>query len=315
MSESAGLAHYDALVHRIYDAANDTARWPAVMSGIAEVCDSRRCLLLWPGHAPLGGPSVLPGERVATACCRDAQRPAVRLSVLRGEGDAPFEPAVLALLDRLVGHVARALGMGVQPQAGQWQWASTRAVLDQMAAGALLLDAEGGLAFVNAAAHRLLGRGDPIGLTSAASEARLTLAGRLQPFQADFQRAMREALSPSAKADATSHGTRTFVLPDAADKPAWVLHLAPLSEERPLALSSPSSPPPLRAVVFLHDLGAATSVAPTLLNELFDLTPAEARAAVQVLRGGTAEEMAGRLGVAVCTFKSQLQLVYVSHPM
>lgn len=86
-----------------------------------------------------------------------------------------------------------------------------------------------------------------------------------------------------------------------------MLHVAPLDHSPVLSSKHRSSP---RAVLFLHDLGAATNVAPTLLNELFDLTPAEARAAVQVLRGGTAEEMAGRLGVAVCTFKSQLQLVY-----
>lgn len=331
MSESAGLAHYDALVHRIYDAANDLARWPAVMSGIAEVCSSNRCLLIAPRLGPqpggvtlahniapaalehwsshpdaIQGP-VLPGERMATARFADKQSPAV-LAVFRQDGAAPFDPLVLDLLERIVGHVARALGMLLQQHDGRSQLASTQATLNQMSAGAMLLDAGGVLGFANAAAQRQLARGDPIALTAsgaAAVDARLALAGHLKNFQANFQRSIREALSP-ATLDAAHH-TSTLVLPDTAGKPVWVLHVAPL--RYPQTLASLHCPPP-KAAVFLHDLGAAANVAPTLLNELFDLTPAEARAAVQVLRGGTAEEMAGRLGVAVCTFKSQLQLVY-----
>ena len=47
-----------------------------------------------------------------------------------------------------------------------------------------------------------------------------------------------------------------------------------------------------------------------LLCRLLKLTPAEARAALQLTQGGGSEEMATRLGVASNTLKTQLQAAY-----
>jgi len=52
------------------------------------------------------------------------------------------------------------------------------------------------------------------------------------------------------------------------------------------------------------------NIRPEQLCELFALTPAEARAALQVLVGGTAADMAARLDVSVNTLKTQLACVY-----
>ena len=65
---------------------------------------------------------------------------------------------------------------------------------------------------------------------------------------------------------------------------------------------------PSRAIVFLYRLESVAQVRSELLCELFSLTPAEARAALQLLHGGGVTEMAERLGVSVNTFKTQLRV-------
>ena len=47
-----------------------------------------------------------------------------------------------------------------------------------------------------------------------------------------------------------------------------------------------------------------------MLCELFDLTPAEARAALQTLHRGSIPQMAVCLGVSATTFMTQLRLAY-----
>ena len=85
-----------------------------------------------------------------------------------------------------------------------------------------------------------------------------------------------------------------------------VLHVAPLGNAPAFAIGGTRP----HAIVFLYDLEAAASVAPGTLCELFGLTGAEARAALQVLQGGSVTDMAQRLGVAANTFKSQIKAVY-----
>ena len=48
-----------------------------------------------------------------------------------------------------------------------------------------------------------------------------------------------------------------------------------------------------------------------MLCRIFELTSAEALAALQIAAGGTVDDMAARLGVSVNTFKTQLQAAYM----
>jgi DNA-binding CsgD family transcriptional regulator len=102
------------------------------------------------------------------------------------------------------------------------------------------------------------------------------------------------------------HFSNALLLPDADGKPICVLHAAPLGQASALAVGSAAP----KAIVFLYDLAAAAQVPPAMLCKLFDFTPAETRAAQQMLQGGSAEAMAQRLGVTVNTFKSQLKAAY-----
>lgn len=67
-----------------------------------------------------------------------------------------------------------------------------------------------------------------------------------------------------------------------------------------------------RALVILHDPAEARAHSvpqPLILGECFDLTPAEARVAVQIASGATVKEIALRSGAALPTVRTQLNSI------
>ena len=236
----------------------------------------------------------------------DAHKVPTVISVYRPEREAPFGTTHVEVLRRLVHHVSRALGVMFHLRDSQFQVAATRAALDRLSAGVVLVNGHGGVQFCNHAAIRQLHAADTVVLHAGrlGHGDRLALASRLYGQEANFQQALHNALSPLA--GTPSHFSNALVLPDASGKPACVVHLAPLGHASVLAAGSTAP----KAIVFLYDLAAAAKVPPSLLGELFDFTPAEARAAQQMLQGGSAEAIAQRLGVTAHTFKSQLKAAY-----
>jgi DNA-binding CsgD family transcriptional regulator len=236
----------------------------------------------------------------------DAHKVPTAMTVYRSERDAAFDPPQVDVLRRLVLHVSRALGVMFHLRDSQFQVAATQAALDRLSAGVVLLAGHGGVQFCNSAALRQLQAADTVLLRAGGPPQgdRLVLAPRLHGQEADFQQALRAALSPLA--GTPGHFSNALLLPDAAGKPICVLHIAPLGRASALAVGSAAP----QAIVFLYDLAAAAKVPPAMLSALFDFTPAEARAAQQMLQGGSAEAMAQRLGVTVNTFKSQLKAAY-----
>lgn len=233
--------------------------------------------------------------------------PAV-VSVYRPEHGDSFDDDDVALLRRLIAHVSRSLGVMFHLRDHKLQAASNLAALDRLQAGVVLLDVGGAVQFANAAAERLMSRSDPLRMHAAGNHAgrRLRLAPRLHSIEESFQAAIARALQALVSSSAVEHFSHAVVLPDAGGKPSCVMHAAPLGDAPAFAAGAKRP----RAILFLYDLAAASSVSPAVLRELFGLTPAEARTALQLLQGGTAEEMAARLGVSANTVKTQLKAVY-----
>ncbi len=235
----------------------------------------------------------------------DAHKIPTVIVVYRSERDALFERLQVEILRRLNLHVSRALGVMFHLRDSAFQVAASHAALDRLASGVVLLDARGAVQFSNAAAQQHLRAQKAVRLNAGVGAGdRLTLAPRLHQNEGHFQKALREAVQPLA--GVPDHFSNALLLPDADGKPGCVVHVAPLGQASALSVGVDAP----RAIVFLYDLAAASRVPATLLSELFGLTPAEARAALQMLQGGTAEDMAQRLGVTPHTFKSQLKTVY-----
>ncbi|RZL65230.1 MAG: helix-turn-helix transcriptional regulator [Variovorax sp.] len=234
----------------------------------------------------------------------DAHKLPTAFSIHHGPQQPRFARQHVELVHRLVAHLSRALGVMFHLRDSQLQLASSRAALDRLSAGVLLLDGQRRIQYANPAALRVLQGGGALQFQSGL-DASLHARLRLSPRLAAHEPALRQAIDGALASWATVRPERfaePVVLPDETGRPQCVLHVGPLGVG---AFGEAA-----RAVVFVYDLATARALAPAALCELFDTTPAEARAALQVLQGGSAKTMAGRLGVSVNTFNSQLKAAY-----
>ena len=230
------------------------------------------------------------------------------ISLFRPLRDPPFLREHADLLSRLLAHLSRSMGVMFHLRDQQLQIASNLAALDRLKCGVVLIDATRDVRFANKAAESLLRQGETVqmGTRLLPNALRMHLNPRLASVERRFQDALVRALLPLSQ-DATEHFSEALLLPDSDGRPACAVHVAPLPESHGFATAGATA----RAIVFLYDLQAASSVDPQVLCRIFDLTPAEALAALQITTGGTVEDMASRLGVSVNTFKTQLQAAYM----
>ena len=232
------------------------------------------------------------------------------LSIFGRLQDPPFGALQLDFIQRLLPHMSRALGVMYHLRESRLHEATSLATLERMTSGVVLLDGQGRLHFANDAARRQFGNRDLWSVRRLPDGGEtLALASHFHVLNAELQRAVAVALNPLT-ASAPDHFSDALVLSDPAGKPSCVIHVASLGSttaDRQLGRQGGAG---ARAILFLYDLQAASSVPPKLLAKLFALTPAESRAALQLLQGGNVDVMAERLGVAANTLKSQLKSVY-----
>jgi DNA-binding CsgD family transcriptional regulator len=232
------------------------------------------------------------------------------LSIFGRLRDLPFDESRLALIRRLLPHLSRALGVMLHLRASHRREVLSLSTLERMGSGVVLLNGRGRIHFVNAAARRQL---ENLALWQAVGDpgegGALRLSDRLRHLDADLRRALAAALDPLCKA-VPDDFSETIVMPDESARPACVLHIAALGSAEGDAGLGLAGAGGARVIVFLHDMLGAPAMQPKLLGRLFAVTPAEARAALQLLQGGCVETMAERLGVSANTLKSQLKSVY-----
>ncbi len=223
--------------------------------------------------------------------------------------DPPFDAVQTELIRRLLAHLSRSLGVMFHLRDSRLREVASHAALDRLACGVVLLDAMGKVCFLNVGAAAQVAAGHLWRLDGdSPAQRQLVLVLRLRRFEPDLRQAIQSALQPLGEGG-DDHFSQALVLPDADGKPACVLHAAPLGEGAAPGLFQAGGSTP-RAILFLYDLAAAFSVPPGLLVRLFDLTDAEACAALQVLQGGGVKVMARRLGLSPNTVKTQLSAVY-----
>ena len=232
------------------------------------------------------------------------------LSVFGGLADEPFGPPQFELIKYLLPHLSRALGVMFHLRESQLRETASLATLERMAAGVVLLDRRARLHFANSAARRQFGNTGLWNLLALGDGGeKLALASPMHLLNGDLQRAIAVALDPLSQ-PMPDHFSEALVLLDPVGKPCCVVHVASLGHDTADRQFVGDAGGGARAIVFLYDLAAASAVPPRLLARLFGLTPAESRAALQLLQGGGVDAMSARLGVAANTLKSQLKSVY-----
>lgn len=208
------------------------------------------------------------------------------LSLYRSPRDPPFDASEVDLMRRLLVHLSRVLGVMFHLQDQSRQIASSRAALDR-----------GDL--VQRTPH-------PARATGSASTYRLASANKSPRQQAAFGKARAAALAAYRKEEGFEHFAEAVILADPEGKPAMTMSAAPLGHAPSFAVGDTA----VRAIVFLHPLQGASSIKPVSLCQIFGMTPTEARAAMQLLESGTAQDMAKRLGISINTFRTQFKAAY-----
>lgn len=237
----------------------------------------------------------------------DSRKLPTILAVYRPLHAPSFTDVEILLIRRLLAHVSRSLGVMFHLRDNRLQVASSLAALDRLRGAVFLLAPDKNVQFVNAAGRDML-QGEPFVLKPAGEDGglgRLALAPRLARWERQFARCLSSAVSEATLAD-PHHFSAATVLPNASGQPTFVLNAAPLGDT-PFMGDDHHRP---RGVVIAYNLSKAVSLSLDKLVTTFDFTQAEARAAIEVMHGGTTGDMARRLGVSINTLKTQLKAVY-----
>lgn len=171
------------------------------------------------------------------------------------------------------------------------------AAFDNMPSAGLVLDANGGVIFLNAIAREILGDRDGL----------IVRDGRLEATDPKAARVLRAALAracapgPGAPADEGP----VCVIGRPSGRTAYRL------EVRPLPLSSGFCHDSAAAIVFalIHDPVRTAQTAEKRLRRQYGLTPAETALALAVARGAALREYADERGVTVGTVRFQMKQV------
>jgi len=225
--------------------------------------------------------------------------PGTVLSVYRGPEDKPFAQEERDLMQLLVPHLSRALGLMHRLSLARHQVASMRAALDRLSVGVFLLNQHLDVIYANTAGRQVLARKDGIGTDQ---QTRLTATGlgtgslRLEDWLA------RMVSLPKLERGGFDD---TFDVARHKSKTRYSVQCCPLEPQDPLFSGEGA-----HHIVFVTDPQRLELPALAALQRQLGLTPAEARVTKALVQGGTYCEVAATMGVREETIRSQVKSVY-----
>ncbi len=219
-------------------------------------------------------------------------------ALMRGQGSQPLGQRDMVQLERFRHHMKEALENLLHLRETYAELGMARELLGQFSYPMFLVDETRGIWHRNKAAEDLLMRGHVV------SEQR----GFLTCHDKASDHALTEAihaLQLSSAPNGTGLGKKAIQIKPSNGLP----HLAFISAVRPAQTMGAFGHTDL-ALVVLHDPAASQrSIDPFILSECFDLTPAEARVAVQIAGGANAKEIAKTQSVALPTVRTHIQRI------
>jgi DNA-binding CsgD family transcriptional regulator/PAS domain-containing protein len=231
---------------------------------------------------------------------------ATPVAVFRAEGTPPFGQRELDLLLHLLPHMQNALELRTRlAHDSQSVWL-TRAALDALPSGVGVVDAGLKIRFVNETAAKYLASPEA-GLSSMRSGPYVGGDRYLTAMSRD-EAAMLRRLVRSA----TIGGPGGSMRVRATDGSSLAVLISPVPHGlmQDLAAASPAATvTEALALVLIRSVGRRVAPPPTMLCELYGLTPAEAAVAVALAGGATAEDVASARGVSLMTVRVQIRAV------
>jgi DNA-binding CsgD family transcriptional regulator len=226
---------------------------------------------------------------------------AVALSLTRSQASGPFTEAHEAMLGWVLPHLTAAALVRRRLAALLAEAMAPRCFLEALDRGVLLVDAASRIAHANAFAERLLARHD--GLIASRD-------GRLVALRPDDTARLRRliALAAAGGAGRKLHGGGAVSLPRRSGRP-YVVQVLPLAPNADLGAVPHLMVHPAAALV-VSDPDARPAPSARLLQEAYDLTPAEAALAARLAAGSSLQQAAEALDIGANTAKTQLKAIF-----
>lgn len=241
-------------------------------------------------HMPLRFRDWLDLSRTGQILGVDIHRPpdaAIRLRLTRDDSCADFGEREKALLAHLVPHLRIAFDLHARLTTTHAESELFSSAMAGLAVATLILDRDGRILRRNAVAARMLEDGDVIA----------ERGGRIEPRSRAGGNAIARILSAPPPA---GPGTQ-FAMPTPSG-PAW--------RARAQAVPSSAYGDGAWIVLFLSDPARASGPTDESLRDRFQLTPAEAALALQLLDGALLAEAAANLDIAYNTARSHLRAIF-----
>ena len=211
-----------------------------------------------------------------------------------GEG---LSPALVTRLAACVPHLLRAIQVNRALAHTALERRGAEAALERLGIGAMIATQESRVLFMNAVADRIVASRD--GLVVRAGG---TLAAAHMAVNTSLRRAIREAALTSVGLGQGS-GAAISVARPSGQRPYAVL-VAPLR-----GLPETLGLAPRSALVLISDAELRQRLPETILQELHDLTPTQAKVAAALARGDSPGEIADALHTTVATVRQHIKAI------
>ncbi len=214
------------------------------------------------------------------------------LALERPDAAGAFTEADRQRLNLVLPHLQRAVQLRQRLAHLEAQAQVGFAALDALPLGVVVAAADGALVFANTAAEALARRDEGLRLGG-----RLSVLGAMQPLEAQRLRGLIDAVTRGGAGGMLRITRRT--------QPPLAVLVAPL----PTRLRLTTAMAPALALVLITDPADGPVLAAPALQQLFDLTAAEADVALALAAGRQAEDIAAARGVSLPTVRTQIRQI------
>jgi len=224
---------------------------------------------------------------------RDDARVAV-LGVQRPASAGQYQAHEVALLDRLMPHLQRAIKISRHLMQVTAKAEAACDVLNRMSVGVILVDTFGSPVFVNGTAEAMMRAGAGLSIVRNNLQA---------PTWADTLELQR-LIAAAASGDSLKI-SGSMLISGGAEMQPWNILVAPVNRENTDELGFEQSP--VAAALFISTSDQQVELSLTVLQQLYGFTPAEARLAAALANGQSLDTIAVQFMLSKNTLRSQLK--------
>lgn len=196
--------------------------------------------------------------------------------------DNPFTEYEVDKLNLLIPHLSRSLGVMFRLRNAEFKVANSFVAIDVLPNAVLLIAADGGVAFANLSAKKLLAENDGLTL-KARFNAPTVMDLKAQDSNANqmLTQAIQNLLNPDIIS--VQHFSRAVSIPRLSGKPPYIFNFSTLPTENQFGIG-PHAP---RAILFINDSTKPIQLNLDLLKSTYGLTKAEGLAAEMFMNADT----------------------------